>query len=393
MSTPTTHVAGMSATIQRSMSDAPRRPRGPSRRGERPEYTVYRSRPRLLDRLRRGDEPEFRGLAPLREHRERRRLARRRKPWTWQRVVKYVLAAIGAWLALSLVLFLFSAQFQQEHVSDAANAALDGAGPLPFVPNTILVIGSDARPRGTHEGGANVVGQPSRSDTLMLIRTGGFKSARLSIPRDTVVDIPGHGRDKINAAYAIGGTALTITTVKRYLGIEVNHVVEVNFENFPKFIDSMGGVDVELPSCVRAKLDGGDAAGGTTLDLHKGTNHLDGRHALALSRVRSNRCRPGENDLDRAKRQQLVLAAIKRRLLSVPTFFRLPWVSWNAPQAIRSDMGGPTLLGLFAALGTSGTPAPRVLKPSGIETTPGGGQGLVVSDDERRAEVKQLLAG
>src|SRR2546421_2815369 len=154
------------------MSDPPRRPDGPSRRGGRPPYTVYRSRPRVLDRLRRGGEPEFRDLGPVREDRERRRVRRRRKQWTVGRVVKYMAAAIGAWLALSLLLFLLSAQVEQEHVSDAANRALDGGAPLPFAANTILVIGSDARPRGTHERGANGLGQPSRSDTLLLVRPG-----------------------------------------------------------------------------------------------------------------------------------------------------------------------------------------------------------------------------
>ncbi|TML25859.1 MAG: LytR family transcriptional regulator [Actinobacteria bacterium] len=387
------------------MSDPPRRPDDPSRRGERPRYTVYRSRPRVLDALRRGHEPDLRDLGPLREERARRRPRLRRKPWTWQRVVKYVLVAIAGWLALSLFLFLVSAQVEQQSVSDAADRALDGAGPMPVSANTILVIGSDARPRGTHERGANVVGQPSRSDTLMLIRAGGFKSARLSIPRDTVVDIPGHGQDKINAAYAIGGTALTITTVKRYLGIHINHVVEVNFVDFPQFINSLGGVNVDLPGLprsvnrcpdsvvLRAKLDGGDGAGGTTLNLHAGSNHLDGHHALGLSRVRVNKCDPAENDLDRARRQQLVLSAIKHSLLSVSTFFRLPWVSWTAPKAIRSDMSGPTLLGLFSAMGTSGSPAPRVLKPSGTVTTPGGGVGLQVDPDEKRSEVSRFLAG
>jgi LCP family protein required for cell wall assembly len=375
------------------MSDPPRRPGGRSGRGDRPQYTLYRSRPRLLDRLRRGDEPEFRELGPLREDRRRRRLALRRKPWTPGRVVKYVLAALGVWLGFSLVLFLLSAQIEQGKVSSAAEHALDGAGPLPFSANTILVIGSDARPRGTHEGGANVVGQPSRSDTLMLIRTGGFKSARLSIPRDTVVNIPGHGEDKINAAYAIGGPALTITTVKRYLGIDVNHVVEVNFENFPKFINALGGINVDLPGRVCAKLDGGDKAGGTTLNLHKGSNHLDGRHALALSRVRVNKCNPAEDDIARAERQQRVLQGIKHRLISATTFFRLPWVSWTAPKAIRTDMSGPTLLGLFSALELAGTPQPRVLKPSGFATTPGGGSGLTVDPTERRDQVRRFLAG
>jgi LCP family protein required for cell wall assembly len=358
---------------------------------ERPQYTRYRSRPRLLEGLRRGPEPEFRGVGGLREERRRRIGRAGRKSWTPKRVIKWIVLAIAGWLVLSLVLFLISAQIEQGKVTDSAQRALSSGGPLPFSPNTILVIGSDARPRGTKEKGANVVGQPSRSDTLMLIRTGGLKSARLSIPRDTVVDIPGHGPDKINAAYAIGGAALTITTVERFLGIKVNHLVEVDFENFPKFIDALGGVDVELSGCVRAKLDGGDGAGGTTLNLRKGVNHLDGHHALGLARVRVNACRPGENDLDRAERQQRILNAIKGKLTSPTTFFRLPWVSWTAPKAIRTDMGGPTLLALFAALQLGGTPAPQVLKPSGVATTSGGGSGLTVSDDEKRSAVQRFL--
>jgi LCP family protein required for cell wall assembly len=375
------------------MRDDPRRPPREDEPEERPQYTLYRSRRRLLEGLRRRPEPELRGVGGLRE--DRRKVMRRhgRKPWTAGRVAKYAGLAIAAWLGLSLLLFLISAQIEQGKVSDAAEEALDSAGPMPFAANTILVIGSDARPRGTGEGGANVVGQPSRADTLLLIRAGGGKSARLSIPRDTVVDIPGHGQDKINAAYAIGGTSLTINTVKRYLGIEVNHVAEVNFENFPDFIDALGGITVNLPGCVRDELDGGDDAGGTTIDLRKGDNHLDGRHALGLARVRRNRCNPSEDDIDRAERQQLILNGIKGKLTSFGTFFRLPWVSWTAPKAIRSDMSGPTLLGLLAAIELAGTPEPRVLKPSGFTTTPGGGSGLTVSDDERRAAVERFLDG
>lgn len=358
---------------------------------ERPQYTRYRSRPRLLEGLRRGPEPEFRHLGGVREERRRRIGRARRKRWTAGRVVKWVALALGVWLGVSLVLFLVSAQIEQGKVSESARSALDRGGPLPFAPNTILVIGSDARPRGTGEGGANVVGEPSRSDTLMLIRTGGFKSARLSIPRDTVVDIPGHGEDKINAAYAIGGAALTITTVERYLGLEVNHLVEVNFDNFPDFVDALGGVDVQLEGCVRAELDGGDEAGGTTLDLRRGRNHLNGRQALGLARVRQNACDPGENDVDRAERQQRILNGIRGQLLSGSTFLRLPWVSWTAPKAIRTDMSGPTLLALFTAIQLGGNPEPRVLRPSGVATTTGGGSGLVVSDDEKRSEVRRFL--
>ena len=81
--------------------------------------------------------------------------------------------------------------------------------------NNVLVIGTDQRPKGTHEGRREHIDAGSRSDTLMLWRVGGGVSRRLSIPRDTLVSIPGHGTNKINAAYAFGGPALTIKTVKR----------------------------------------------------------------------------------------------------------------------------------------------------------------------------------
>jgi LCP family protein required for cell wall assembly len=245
--------------------------------------------------------------------------------------------------------------------------------------------------KGLAEPGSQI-GGPSRSDSILLIRPGGGKSARLSIPRDTVVDIPGHGRTKINAAYAIGGAKLTVTTIKQYLGIEINHVVQVNFDNFPSFIESLGGITVHT-GCVVSDINGGRRNGGFSLRLRAGANHIDGRQALALARTRKNKCNPAENDLTRAKRQQKIMQAIKGRLLSPATFFRGPWVAWNAPKAIRSDMGGPSLLGLFAAIEAGGNPKTRVLKPSGFVTLPDGGSALEVSDAEKRREVAAFLRG
>ena len=131
-----------------------------------------------------------------------------RRKISWKRVLLWLAIAVAGWLLLSLVLFMVSAEFEQDQVSDQAKNQLDGSGPLPFVGEHRAGHRVGRPPQGTHEGGANVVGQPSRADTLLLIRTGGGDSSRLSIPRDTVVPIPGHGPDKINAAYAIGGPAL-----------------------------------------------------------------------------------------------------------------------------------------------------------------------------------------
>jgi LCP family protein required for cell wall assembly len=226
----------------------------------------------------------------------------------------------------------------------------------------------------------------------MLIRTGGGHAARLSIPRDTVVEIPGHGLQKINAAHAFGGPALSVTVIKHWLGVPINHVVEVNFENFPQLVDSMGGVDY-TGGCVVARIDGGFKNGGYTLRLSKGTHHIDGKQALALARTRENLCARNETDIQRQQHQQAIFNAMKGRLLSLSSFFRLPWIAWNAPPAIISDMSGPTLLGLFGALAAGGTPPTAVLKPSGSTTVPGGGEGLTVSEGERHAAVAKFLGG
>jgi len=342
-------------------------------------YTVHGGgrRPRLPSLRRRGTDDD-----PDRVPKPRRRLSP-------GRVLRFALLAILGWILGSLVLFLISAQLQREGVSDSAGSALDSSSNTLTSPNTILVLGSDARTKETSEPGSST-GGPSRSDTILLMRAGGGASARLSIPRDTVVDIPGHGLNKINAAYAIGGPALAVETVKAFLGIEINHLVEVNFANFPDFIDALGGIDLRT-GCVVSRINGGFKNGGYTLRLKAGENHLDGKQALALARTRKNECRPSENDLTRARRQQKILGAIKGRLVSPATFIRLPIVSWAAPKAVRSDMAGPSLLGLFGSVATGGSPTTRVLKPSGVTTLPDGGAGLEVSEAEKQAEVARFL--
>jgi LCP family protein required for cell wall assembly len=302
-----------------------------------------------------------------------------------------VLALVLGWLVLSLLLFLISSHFERTSPPRDVAGVLDSAGYPLTSANNILVLGSDTRQKNSKEPGAEKSG-PGRSDSIMLIRTGGGHAARLSIPRDTVVEIPGHGMQKINAAHAFGGPAESISVIKRWLGIPINHVVEVNFENFPQLIDSMGGVDY-TGGCVISRIDGGFSRGGYTLRLPRGTHHLDGKQALALARTRENLCAPSQTDLQREEHQQALFNAMKSRLLSPSSFFRLPWIAWHAPPAIISDMSGPTLLGLFAALGTSGTPPTRIMKPSGAVTLPGGGQGLSVSEGERRAAVARFMKG
>jgi LCP family protein required for cell wall assembly len=362
-----------------------------------PQYTRYRASRRLVPR---SEEPGLGGLtrAPS--------APRSRGPgtptsavgrWDWRRwatpkrILLGLLALACAWLALSLMLFLISSHFERTSPPGDVSSVLDPAGYPLTSANNILVLGSDTRQKNSKEPHAETTG-PGRSDSIMLIRTGGGHAARLSIPRDTIVEIPGHGMQKINAAHAFGGPALSISVIKHWLGIPVNHVVEVNFENFPQLVDSMGGVDY-TGGCIVSRLDGGFSQGGYTLRLGPGTHHLNGKQALALARTRENLCVPNQTDFQRQEHQQALFTAMKSRLMSFSSFFRLPWIAWNAPPAIISDMSGPTLLGLFGALGFGGTPPIRVMKPSGIVNVAGVGEGLTISEAEKRAAVAKFLAG
>jgi len=366
-----------------------------------PQYTRYRAGRRLLPRReeeaqgRREEETQGPGRSrwiPSSAYRDKGARAARWRRWAKpKRIILGLLALAFLWLALSLILFLLSSQFERTAPPSNVAAVLDPAGfPLTSA-NNILVLGSDRRQKDSKEPGAETSG-PGRSDSIMLIRTGGGHAARLSIPRDTVLEIPGHGLQKINAAHEFGGAALSISVLEHWLGIPINHMVEVNFENFPELIEAMGGVNY-TGGCVVSRLDGGFSQGGYTLRLSAGTHHLNGKQALALARTRENLCAPNETDLQREEHQQALFTDMKSRLLSPSSFLRLPLIAWNAPPAIISDMSGPTLLGLFAALAVSGTPPTRVLKPSGTITLPDGEDGLTVSEADKRAAVARFMAG
>jgi LCP family protein required for cell wall assembly len=365
----------------------PRDPNAPVQQpvppGAQPQYRTYRSRKRVKDRLFPGGMPGIRRREGDQEQRPPAlRPPRSRAAIAW-RVGKIVIAAASAWILLSVVLFLVSAQ-TQEGVSPETRNALAPGGSL-FTGSTILVLGSDARPKGSKEPGA---GGPSRSDSIMLMRVALGSVHKLSIPRDAVADIPGHGRGKINAAYALGGPALAIQTIEGYLGngLRINHIIEVNFDNFPEFIDALGGVDVTLKKCVRSPPFGeyGTAGGRKRLSFRRGKNHLTGHQALGFSRIRKNLCDPREDDRDRARRQQQVVSAIRGKALSPTTFFRLPWVAWDAPRTVRTDMKGIGLSALFLDLLTGGSGDTNVLRPDTLEP-------LVVSEAERRTQVRKLL--
>jgi LCP family protein required for cell wall assembly len=360
------------------VSDPSQRPPGP------PEYKVYRARKRPLGRLAGGSDLDAlkrrlsraKGEEPPPEAGERKRI-------TPGRVLKWAALAVLGWLLLSFVLFMVSAQLQ-EGVSDEAEQALSGGGSL-LTGSTILVLGSDAR---TGESIDESQSGPSRADTIMLVHASLGSVRKLSIPRDIEVQVPGHGTAKINAAYAFGGPALTIETVENFLGngLEINHLVEVDFQDFPELIDSLGGITVNNKTRICSPPFDNFWKG---LNFRRGEIELNGRRALGYARVRTNPCAPGEDDRARAARQQEVLRAMGDKVSSPGTFFRLPLVSWQAPKALKSDMKGPGLMALFADMATGNSDETEVLEAGCCIN----GSNLFVSDGAKRSAVDKLLNG
>jgi LCP family protein required for cell wall assembly len=346
-----------------------------------PEYKVYRSRRKALGGLR--PSADLQGLRDRLRRRRPPREPRERTGWTPGRVVKWAAIGIGGWLAFSLLIFLLSAQIEQG-VSDQTKAALSSNGNF-FTGATTLVLGSDQR------GGDSIDKSqrgPARADSIMLLHTSFGSVHKLSIPRDAQAAIPGHGTTKINAAYALGGAPLMIRTVEGYFGggVHINHIVEIDFVDFPKLIDSMGGITVDVPNKICSPPFDNFWKG---LNFKPGRQHMDGKTALGYSRIRKNKCAPNETDLDRAKRQQQVFSAIRGKMISPTTFLRLPWVSWKAPKALKTDMHGPGLLGLAADMGTGGSGDTNVLDPSCLGCGVDGS--LVVSEGAKRDALRKLL--
>ena len=178
-------------------------------------------------------------------------------------------------------------------------------------------------------------------------------------------------------------------TVEGLLGLDVDQVAIIDFDGFRSFIDTIGGIDVDLPEPVCSSV----SDGAFNLDLERGENHLDGFQAITLARTRSSTCGPGEfagTDVERATFQQLILDGIKGKLTSITSlpmnFIKGPIIGWNAPKAMVSSMGALTMpqLVVSAAIGGGDT---AVLTPS---ATTGAGN-LVVSPEECRRAAEKLL--
>lgn len=181
----------------------------------------------------------------------------------------------------------------------------------------VLLVGSDSREGLSKEDRARLgTGEDTggaRTDSILVLHTGGGESTLMSIPRDSYVEIPGHGMDKINASFSIGGPKLLTQTIEQNTGLEIDGYMEIGFGGFAQVVDAVDGVNI----CVKDDMEDEKAH----IDLKKGCQDLDGKNALGYVRARYS---DPEGDLGRAKRQRQFLGALSNKMMT-PANVLLPW--------------------------------------------------------------------
>ncbi|RBY87400.1 LCP family protein [Blastococcus sp. TF02A-26] len=216
-------------------------------------------------------------------------------------------------------------------------------------PVTFLLVGSDTR-ETTDEG----VAEGGRSDAIMIARFSGDRrhAQLISIPRDSWVDIPGRGMDKINAAYAFGGPTLLIQTVEQLTSVRIDHYVTIDFQGIIQVTDDLGGVDVVVA----------EETSNGPYTFPAGVNHLDGDQARWYL---GQRYGLEGGDFDRVRRQQQFLQAMFSKLFSSGTFDDLGRLDGalrtvTAAVAVDDTLSDADLLSLAYSL--------RGLRPENVES-------------------------
>jgi LCP family protein required for cell wall assembly len=270
----------------------------------------------------------------------------------WRRRIGLTVLALGlllvAWSVGSYLSFRSGVEEANARLPRTAKAGLAAQdGLLSSKPSLIMLLGTDGDRTAARQ-------DFRRSDSILLVRTDPerHRMAYLSIPRDLRVDIPGQGTNKINAAFQLGGPALTMRTVRALTGLQPNHLVLVDFDNFRDVIDALGGVEIDVPKPILSnRFDCPYATDARCQEwpgwrFGKGKQEMSGKRALIYSRIRENMLDPAENDLTRGERQQAVVEAMTNKLVSPGTFVKLPFIGDDLVKPLATDLSAGQLMQL-----------------------------------------------
>jgi LCP family protein required for cell wall assembly len=348
--------------------------------GEKP-YKVYRGG------RAKGDVP-----LPRTEHQQRRGGRRRRgwKRWTLVTLLA-VIAFLVIWGAIGYVTVSHGVSAANKRLpAGTTNALKPQSGLMLSSPSNILLLGTDHSNNG--QAGRST---DQHSDSLMLLRTdpGKHRLTYLSIPRDYKATIPGYGVSKINAAMQLGGPKLAIETADELFGpqLQVNHVVVVDFSQFVKLIDAIGGIDVNVPEKILSNRFDCPYKTATRCQqwqgwkFHKGITHMSGHEALIYSRIRENRLNPRDTDISRGQHQQQVMQATLSKLASVGTFFKLPSEGSSLLAPLSTDLSTWDFIQLAWVKFRAG--ATVHCRLGGTAT----GDGFITGDSQNIAVIQEVL--
>ena len=250
---------------------------------------------------------------------------------------------------------------------------------------TYLVVGSDSREgltaaqrkklRTGRVGGG-------RTDTILLLHVpaGRGPSVLMSVPRDSYVAIPGHGQNKVNAAYAFGGPQLLAETLEKATGVQIDDYVEIGLGGFAGMVDAVGGVQI-CPTFAMKDRDAG-------LNVRKGCQQADGPTALGYARARHSDPR---GDLGRVERQRELMAAIVTKASSITTLVNplrtYPLARRGADALTVDDDTGPFallrfVLGMRSTAGKNGVSL--TVPVAGTASRPGAGSVVLWDDGQAR---------
>ncbi|NUR96525.1 MAG: LCP family protein [Kribbellaceae bacterium] len=245
----------------------------------------------------------------------------------------------------------------------------------------ILLLGSDSRNPDTTDG--------SRTDTIMVAHIAAdHRSVQLiSIPRDTYVDIPDHGKDKINSAYAEGGADLMVRTVQNFTGLRIDHVALVDFSGFKEIVDALGGIDIHVDQTFTSIH--------TSHEFVKNadgqTTHMDGATALDYAR---QRYQFSDGDFTRIAHQHQVIKAVMDKAVSTGTVTDLAklhsFLSATASAVTVDDTLSPLNLA-WALRSITSSDVTFVTNPSAGTPTVDG-ESVVLSDESKSPELWQAVA-
>jgi LCP family protein required for cell wall assembly len=280
-------------------------------------------------------------------------------------------AAVGAFFV-----YLNSANNAINSINTAEVESILAPIESPEEPVTVLLLGRDTRDLESDRG---------RADTIMLIYLDpeNNRGSLLSIPRDTLVEIPGHGEDKINAAYAYGGEELMIRTIQDFIGAEINHYVTVDFQGFVELIDAMDGVDITID---RPLVDPNSGA-----NLSPGEHHLTGEQALSYTRSRATEL----GDIGRIQRQQNLFRELVAQKLNVKYLSSVPHYFNILIDNTRTDLDVLTILKYSKAALSFGTESFETgIIPTHSDWIEDNTISVQIPDrDEARAMWERIIAG